>query len=198
MKKIKSADEYFQYAQDNWRNILLRLRAIIKSTGLEETFKWQGPVYTHNGKNVVGLYAFKSFTSIWFFQGVFLKDEQNKLVNAQEGVTKALRQWRISDQSEIDEKLIKSYIEEAIANQEKGLTIKPERKKKLVMPEQLNQALNNNTGAKQAFKNLTPAKQREYVEHITEAKREKTRQNRIEKIIPMILDNRGLNDRYKN
>lgn len=198
MKKIGTADDYFHEAKNNWKYILLRLREIIKSTGLEETFKWQGPVYTHNGKNVVGLYAFKSFTSIWFFQGVFLKDEQNKLVNAQEGVTKALRQWRISDESEIDEKLIKSYIEEAIANQEKGLTIKPERKKKLIMPEQLNQALDNDTRAKKAFNNLTPAKQREYAEYIAEAKREETKQSRIEKIIPMILDKRGLNDRYKN
>jgi len=197
MNKINTVDEYFHYADDNWKPILLRLREIINETGLEETFKWKGPVYTHNGKNVVGLGAFKSFVSIWFFQGVFLRDEHNKLVNAQEGVTKGLRQWRFDSENKIDEKLVKSYIEEAIANQEKGLAITPSLKKKMEMPDELNHALNRNPEAKSAYSKLSPAKQREYKEYIAEAKREETKQNRIEKIMPMICAGYGLNDKYK-
>lgn len=119
------------------------------------------------------------------------------MVNAQEGVTRALRQWRIASESEIDEKLIKSYIEEAIANQEKGLVIKPSGKKAIEIPALLRQTLVKDKKAKQAFNKLSKAKQREYAEYIAEAKREETKQNRIKKIIPMILESHGLNDRYK-
>ena len=59
-------------------------------TELLETIKWGVPVYTLNDKNVLGMGAFKSYVGIWFFQGAFLDDPQKKLINAQEGKTKAL------------------------------------------------------------------------------------------------------------
>ena len=48
------------------------------------------------------------------------------------------------------------------------------------------------------FKSLTLSKQREYAEYITEVKREETKLNRLQKIIPMIEKGIGLNDKYKN
>ena len=56
---------------------------------------------------MIGIGACKSYSGIWFFNGVFLKDKQKKLINAQEGVTKALRQWRFSSVDEIEPELIK-------------------------------------------------------------------------------------------
>ena len=53
-------------------------------------------IFTLNGKNVLGIGGFKNYFTIWFFNGVFLKDEKNVLVNSQEGLTKSLRQWRFS------------------------------------------------------------------------------------------------------
>jgi len=197
MKKINTADEYFQNAESHWKPLLKMLREVIISTKLEESFKWRSPVYILNGKNVVGLGAYKAFVSIWFFQGVFLKDELRKLVNAQEGVTRGLRQWRFTTENEIDKKLVKSYIEEAIANHEKGLVIKPSKKKMIEIPALFKQTLNKNPEAKKAFSRLSQAKQRDYVEYISEAKREETIQNRIEIIIPLICKGRGINDRYR-
>ena len=51
---------------------------------------------------------------------------------------------------------------------------------------------------KSAFEELTPGKQREYCEHIAEAKRDSTKKSRLEKIIPMIQQRKGLYDKYKN
>ncbi len=48
------------------------------------------------------------------------------------------------------------------------------------------------------FKAFTSSRQRELAEHISFAKREATKQSRIEKIVPMILDGVGLHDKYRN
>ena len=58
--------------------------------------------------------------------------------------------------------------------------------------------LNNNPALFDAFKLLTPSKQREYCEYIDTAKRETTKQTRLEKIKPMIIQGIGLHDKYKN
>ena len=153
--------------------------------------------YTVNGKNVVGMGAFKSYVGIWFFQGVFLQDKQQKLVNAQEGKTKAMRQWRFTALEEIDEQLLRQYIEEAIQNQKEGKEVKPERTKEVLIPAELSSALENQAELASCFGQLTPGKQREYAGYIHEAKRADTKVKRLEKIIPMILAGKGLNDRYK-
>lgn len=197
MKRYSSAEEFIENNPE-WSDLLNELRAILLNTELEETIKWGVPVYTINGKNVVGLGAFKNHAGIWFYQGVFLKDEQQKLVNAQEGKTKGLRQWRFDDNVLEDKILVKSYVLEAIENQKLGKEIKPERNKEVVLPELLKVAFKDEKGLKDAFEALTKGKQREYAEHIESAKREATKLSRLEKIRPMILDGKGLHDKYKN
>ncbi len=181
---------------NNWAEELNLLKEIIGQTELVETTKWGGPVYVLNGKNVLGIGGFKSYFGIWFFNGVFLKDEKKVLVNAQEGVTKALRQWRFSSKEELDENIILDYVKEAIANEKAGKVIKPE-KKAAIESVLLQQELDDNPDLAKAFQQFSPSKQREFQEYIEEAKRESTKVSRIEKIKPMILQNIGLNDKYK-
>ena len=198
MKKIYSVEEYIE-EHPNFSDALSKLRNIILTTEVEETVKWSAPVYTVNGKNVLGLGAFKNHFGIWFFNGVFLKDKHNLLVNAQENKTKALRQMRFETIEQIDKTIVLQYVKEAIENQKLGKEIKPERgKKETVIPKELNLILNSNKDLKSAFKNLSPYKQREYCEYIDSAKREATKQTRLEKITPMIMQGIGLNDKYKN
>jgi uncharacterized protein YdeI (YjbR/CyaY-like superfamily) len=127
---------------------------------------------------------------------VFLKDELGVLVNAQEGVTKALRQWRFSSIEEINETAILTYISEAIANEKLGKTIKPEKKERIVS-DFFQKELEENSAFAQSFAKLSPYKQRDYLEYIEDAKRLETKQSRMEKIKPMILTGIGLNDKYK-
>lgn len=130
---------------------------------------------------------------------MFLKGEHDLLTNAQEGKTKALRQMRFNDASEINQDLVLAYVNEAIANQKAGKEIKPERKvKAVIIPKELEDYLNNDQDLRLAFEALTPGKQREYCEHIASAKREATKQSLLEKITPMILNGVVLNDKYKN
>lgn len=182
-----------------WETELDLLKAIIAKTTLIETNKWGGCVYVHNNKNIVGVGGFKNFFTLWFFNGVFLKDEKKHLVNANEGVTKSLRQWRFTSKEEINEKEILAYIQEAIKNEELGKIIKPEKTKEtLAIPLILQKELDTDSSLEKAFLKFSPYKQREFIEYIETAKREETKITRIEKIKPMILDHIGLNDKYRS
>lgn len=196
MKSFETADEFFS-SQTSWRSVLLRFREILQKMELEETIKWGGPVYTLAGKNVVGIGVFKSYVGLWFYQGVFLSDPYNVLVSGSEGKTIAQRQLRFESEEEVDFTLVKRYVAEAIANQKAGKEIKPEKSKVLTIPDELAQVLVNHEVLKTSFESLTPFKQREYAEYIGEPIRPETRLNRLDKVIPMIKDRIGLNDKYR-
>lgn len=181
---------------NQWENELEQLHAIICKTPLVETTKWGGPVYTYNNKNVVGIGGFKSYFGIWFFNGVFLKDEKKLLINANEENTKSLRQMRFNSVKEIDEKLILTYIKEAIEIEEKGLVI-PKEKKETIIPELLQNELDKNSELNDKFNTFSPYKQREFIEYIITVKQEKTQISQLQKVILMILEGRGLNDKYR-
>jgi len=199
MKKVYSIEEYLE-VNHHFKDELEILRDLLLSTQLEETIKWSAPTYMVNNKNLIGLGAFKNHFCLWFFNGVFLKDEQQLLVNAQDGKTKALRQLRFSSVKDINKPIVLSYIKEAIKNQELGLEVKPTRitAKSIVIPEELQSKLKENSALNKAFKALTPGKQREYCEYIETAKRDTTKQSRLDKITPLILNGSGLHDKYKN
>lgn len=181
---------------NQWEEELEYLKSIIIKTELVEMVKWGAPVYTLNNKNVLAIGGFKNFFTIWFYNGVFLKDSKKVLVNANEGVTKALRQWRFQSKEEIYEKLVLSYIQEAIENEKAGISSKPARKEAIVS-EFMNVQFKSDVALKKAFESFTPFKQREFLEYIETAKQEKTKISRFEKIKPMILERIGLNDKYR-
>ncbi|MBN4062412.1 MAG: hypothetical protein COA57_15800 [Flavobacteriales bacterium] len=199
MNNSKTVEEYISNNR-KWQKALTLLQEIILSTKLEETVKWGGPVYTFENKNVVGIAGFKSYVGMWFFQGVLLKDEHKKLINAQEGVTKALRQWRFSSAEEIHKEIeiIKEYLIEAISNQAQGKEIKPVKNKTLTVPEELLKLLSSDSNLKNCFESFSLSKRREFSDYISEAKRMETKQKRLEKIRSLVLNGEGLHDKYRN
>ena len=197
MKRYKTVEDYLDNAP-RWQAELIRLREIMSDTPLAEEVKWGAPAYTHNGKILVGLGGFKQWFCLWFHQGALLEDADKVLVNAQEGKTKALRQWRMTSKNDIKPSIIKRYVREAIALADAGKEIKAERKKPVAIPDELQKAMRRYKGATAAFRELTPGKQREYAEHIVSAKRDDTQQKRIAKILPMITAGVGLHDKYRN
>ena len=178
-----------------WEKEIDFLKAIVNKTSLVETTKWGGIVYTHNGKNVLGVGGFKSYFGLWFFNGVFLKDEANLLVSGNES-TKAQRQLRFNSLAEVDEKLVLIYIKEAIQLEEKGVKHKAE-KSPLVLSPYFEAFLKSNVAVKTAFDAFSLTKKKEFAEYIDTAKQEKTKEARLEKITPMILEGIGLNDKYR-
>ena len=194
--KDKKAPNWSAY-NDQWTDAEEFMQQLIVKTNLDKAIKWGMEVYTFNNKNVLGWGGFKNFFSLWFYNGVFLSDPENVLVNASDGKTKSMRQWRFTNVDDMDEKKILAYINESIQTIKDGNEIKPdvfEEKK----PEGIfKDFLEKNTDVKKAFEKLTKGKQKEYVVYIDEAKQEKTKTARLEKIKELILQNKGLNDKYK-
>lgn len=197
MKGANNVDEFIlNYPQ--WQDSLILLREILQSACMEETIKWGVPVYMDEGKNIAGMACFKSYIGIWFYQGALLSDKSKKLVSAQEGKTKALRQWRFTSIDEIvnNQDTIRQYIFESIENARKGIEIKPETNISFNVPDELAEALKNDPQLNEKFHTLTLSKKRDYAEYIAAAKRMETKKARLEKIIPMIMKGEGLNDKY--
>jgi uncharacterized protein YdeI (YjbR/CyaY-like superfamily) len=193
----KESSKTPMHKNEKWSNELSILASVIHQAPLEKTIKWGAEEFTFNGNNVVSYGGFKHYFALWFYNGVFLSDKYKVLVNAQDGKTKSLRQWRFSSVEEMDEKKILEYITEAIEIEKKGLKIEPEKFKPVEAPKLLTDAFAGDKNLDLAFKKLSPGKQKEYILYIIEAKQETTKFKRLEKIKPMVLSGVGLNDKYR-
>lgn len=199
MKSQGTVDDYINKS-GSWKILLGLLQKIFISEGLTEEIKWGGPVYTFQNRNIAGMAYFTSYVAIWFYQGAMLKDKNRKLVNAQEGVTKALRQWRFTSVDEIKKEtnLVKEYIKESLANQKAGKIIKKETGKPLIVPPALIDVFKKDKTLQNRFDLLPLTKKRDFSEYISTAKTSETILKRLDKIIPLIMAGTGLNDKYKN
>jgi len=194
--QTKSVDEYRDYVPQDKIGMFDHLRNILIDMGFDEQIKWRMPVYTAHGRNAIWLMAIKEAVSISFYEGNRVDDYLKVLINVQEGKTKAMRHWRFSSFDDIDEDHVRSYLDQAIhiaANPIKKVRLK----KEVIIPPELEEMLSSNNDISLAFHQMTPFKQREFCEHISNAKREKTKQDRMKKIIPMILRGEGLSDKYR-
>lgn len=181
-----------------WAEAIEKTQQIIEAFPLDKSLKWGNDVYSYNGKNVVSYAGFKNYFAIWFYNGVFLTDPEDVLVSGSEGKTKALRQWRFTDVKEMDVAKISAYLVEAIQTVIDGKEIKFEKGKPLVLSTFLSTSLDSDKLFKEAFFKLTPGRQKEYNAFIEEAKQEKTKLTRLEKIKPLIAAAKGLHDKYKS
>ncbi len=190
---------YFEQ-QHALSRVLKKLREIALGAGLTEELKWGRPTYSWNGRNILGLSLFKEYCGIWFFQGALLSDSINVLQNAQEGKTRALRHWKIYDEGEFHPQWVAEYVKEAVQNEKSGRRIAAERPNDRSMPpipELLLARFDEDASLREKFEGLSPSSRKEYLKYIAEAKREATRERRIEKILPMIRSGRGLHDQYR-
>lgn len=197
MQKSEKLSRFYN-SQSPWQSALVQIRAFLKTTELQEDWKWSFPTYTLNGQNVIGVASHKKHFSVWFFQGVFLKDKHQLLRNAQEGKTKALRSLCYTEADDLKIDVLKAYTWEAIENSKAGKFVKPQRNTQpIILPTVLEDALNKNSQLQRAFKLLTLAKRRAYADHISTAKKEATQYRRLKTVTPMILEGKGLHDKYK-
>ena len=155
MKMTISVDTYIK-SHEKQEDLLKKIRKIIQSTSLCETFKWGMPTYTCDNKNLLGMGAFKSHVGLRFFQGGLLTDLHKILTNAQEGKTKAMRQMRFEKLEDINEKILLEYIEQTIANHKKGLVIEAFKKTdKIIIPEELLNSFHKSATLEKSFNELT-------------------------------------------
>jgi len=193
---MEAIDDFINNA-GKWAPLMRRIRPFLLDAGLVEALKWGMPTYSFNGSIVVGMIGFKNWLALWFYQGVFLTDPNGLLVSGSEGKTKGQRQWRMHSEEEFDMATLHQFVNEAVQNSKAGKIISKDTKKELVIPAELALALSGNLELSAAFESMSLACRREYADYVSEAKQETTRLRRVEKILPMILNKSGLNDKYK-
>lgn len=178
-----------------WQKEYEKLRTIVLDCGLDEKLKWGVPCYTYQEKNVVLMHGFKEYCALLFPKGALLQDPDGILIRQTENVQSA-RQIRFTSVREIVklERVLKAYIYEAIEVEKAGLKVKMKKTAEFKMPEEFETRLKKNRTLKKAFEALTPGRQRGYLLHFAQPKQAKTREARIEKCIPDILNGKGLMD----
>lgn len=178
-----------------WQEEFKTLRSIVLDCGLSEELKWGVPCYTFQESNIVLIHGFKNYCALLFHKGALLKDAKKLLIQQTENV-QAARQLRFTSVQEITaiEALIKVYIREAVEVEKAGLKVDFGAKHDLVFPEEFINKLDDIPDLNRAFESLTPGRQRAYNLYFSAPKQAKTREARIQKCIPRILEGKGLND----
>lgn len=187
-------DFYFENAQ-KWQKELEKLRLIILDCPLNEELKWGIPCYTFQKSNIVLIHAFKEYCALLFVKGALLKDDKGILIQQTENV-QAGRQIRFTKVSEIIkmEATIKAYVYEAMEVEKAGLKVELKKPSDHKISIEFKTKMNEIPAFKAAFEALTPGRQRAYLLYFSAPKQAKTRESRLEKYLPLILNGKGLND----
>jgi len=187
-------DWFFDEATQ-WQEAYEKLRVICLDCGLTEELKWGQPCYTLNNANIVLIHGFKEYCALLLFKGALLNDPNGILIQQTENV-QSPRQIRFTSSKEIVklEPVLKAYIHNAIDVEKAGLKVELKKAKDFAIPEEFQNKLDGSAVLKAAFEALTPGRQRNYLFYFSKAKQSKTREERVEKAIPLILSGKGLDD----
>ena len=124
-----------------------------------------------------------------------LKDAKGLLIQQTKNV-QAARQIRFTSVREVVKlkPVLKTYIKEAIEVDKAGLQVKRKRTAEFTIAEEFQNKLDEMPALKTAFAALTPGRQRAYLLYFSSPKQSKTRESRVGKSVPQILEGRGLDD----
>ena len=181
-------------ASKKWPSEIADLRPILLGAGLTEQIKWRSPCYSHEGKNIAIVQEMNDFLALMFFKGALLKDPDGVL-SEQGSNTRSARRVTFTSVEEVARlaRAVSALIDEAVTVEEMGLKVGPAPE--LVLVGELQDRLDADPALRAAFEALTPGRQREYNLHFSGAKQSKTREARIDRYAPKILDGKGLRDR---
>ena len=181
--------------EKRWRAEYAALRKLCLAAGLDEELKWGQACYALDGHNVVLIHGFKEYCALLFMKGALLKDPRHMLVRQTENV-QGPRQIRFTALADINKNktALAAYIKEAIAIEKSGAKVKMKTVADLKMPTEFRDRLDDDSRLAEAFRALTPGRQKGYLLHFASAKQSATRAARVEKHAPRILKGLGLDD----
>lgn len=190
-----AVDPWFEKAKA-WQEEVARLREILLGCDLVEELKWGKPTYRAEGANIVLIMPLKETCTLLFTKGALITDAKDLLVQPGEN-SQSARQMRFTSAAQITKlkATIRGYVRQAVELEKSGAKVEFRKSTDLVYPKEFQDKLDRNSALREAFLKLTPGRQRQYHLHFTGAKQSATRESRVEKAIPLILDGLGLNDR---
>ena len=192
---MNSQVDWFFDKETKWQKAYRELRELALSFDLTEELKWGCPCYTFEKSNVFLIHGFKDYCALLFMKGAIMKDQKGILVQQTKNVQSA-RQIRFSNLEQVikQKSSIRAYIKDAIETEKSGVKVELKTTTEFNTADEFQSALHDMPELKTAFEKLTPGRQRGYLLYFGSAKQAKTRNERIEKYIPKILDGKGLDD----
>lgn len=195
----KRIDAYIEKAADFAQPILRDLREIVHAgcPEVQETIKWSFPNFDYKGI-MCGMAAFKQHCAFGFWKGKLIVDtKENKPVDA-------MGQFgRITSMKDLPSKrVLIGYVRKAAELNEQGIKVpkapKPAgEKKKLVVPPYFMAAVKKNKKAMATFDAFSPSKRKDYVEWVTEAKTDETRDRRLTTAVEWMAEGKSRNWKYE-
>ncbi len=178
-----------------WVEGLATLRRICRDLSLTETVKWGQPCYMHAGRNIALLGAFRADFRLSFFHAALLRDGEGILEKSGPNTAQAdVIRFTGNRQPAEMEPVIRAYLAEAMGYAAAGIrAARP--KGEIELPDELVDALDADPALAEAFRNLTPGRQRSYVIVLSSAKTTATRIARIAKLRDHILAGKGATER---
>jgi uncharacterized protein YdeI (YjbR/CyaY-like superfamily) len=194
MSRDPRIDAYIDKAGDFAKPILRHIRELVHKTipGAGEAVKWGMPHFTHKGKNIAGMAAFKAHCAV-MVHGDGRQEQRDGMGSY--GKLNSLRD--LPDDSELAAKLIEAR--ERIDSEGSAVkrARKPAPKEELPVPQDFAAALRENPKAQASFTGFSPSQRREYVEWVSEAKQDATRAKRLATSIEWLAEGKRRNWKYE-
>jgi len=190
-------DAYISRSADFAKPILKHLRKVVHAgcPQVQETMKWSMPHFDYKGM-MCGMAAFKEHCAFGFWKVDLILDRGENPEKSGMGSFGCIKS--LADLP--SEKMLIGYVKKAAALNEAGIKApgrtQPKKRKPIPVPGDFTAVLKKNTKARKTFESFPPSHRREYLEWITEAKREETRKDRIAKTLHWLSEGKPRNWKY--
>ncbi|TZF83421.1 YdeI/OmpD-associated family protein [Cognatilysobacter lacus] len=188
-------DAYIERAAPFARPLLRQLRRDLHaaSPALDESIRWGMPAFLHDGRIVAMLAAFKQHASLTLWRA-----GDNAARREGEGMGQFGRLTTLAELP--NAATIAARVREAIARIAGGVPTPPRNREirpEAVVPDELRAALDAHPAAAATFASFPPGQRREYVDWITEAKRDDTRARRLAQAIEWLAEGKTRNWKHE-
>ena len=197
-------DDYLARAPEFARPILRHLRALVHAgcPEVEETIKWSRPFFTHRGRILCNMSAFKAHCAFGFWQPDVAGNAMRDNGKTEEAAGQFGRITRLEDLP--DDTTLRGYVAEAVRLMESGAPtrMRPsggvKSRVEPALPLELASRLQDDARLAEAFGKFAPSCRREYIEWIAEAKRPETRQKRLDAAVGLIAEGKPRHWKYQS
>ena len=197
--KDKRIDDYIARSADFAKPVLRHLRKLIHEAcpDVEETMKWSMPFFDYKGP-LCNLASFKQHCAFGFWKAALMTDAKQMKENNKGAMGVLGKLTSLQDLPQDSQ--IKTWIKEAASLNTDGVKApekKTKEKKEIEMPESFKKALSKNKKASATYEGFSPSHKYEYLEWITEAKTEDTRNKRIDTAIEWLTEGKSRHWKYQ-
>ncbi len=195
-----AVDDFIAKKPEALQPVLEYFRELVHETCVEaeETIKWGMPFFMYKKDMLCHMAAFKHHAAIGFWKASLMTNKMLQF-NA-ETETSMGHLGKISSVKDMpSKKILIACIKEAMKLNDDGIKLvkkPPAAKADILIPTYFTQAILKNKKAKAVFESFSHSCKKEYIEWITEAKTETTRNKRLASALQMMEDGKKRHWKY--